>query len=233
MGRGEIDEAKALVESARARLVERYGEQHPDVAELDIDLAVIYDAMGDHAQTRRHAERARQILRDELGPEHPWIARAEVMLAYCANAEDDLGRAAAHLQRAAQIRIAVFGEDDVEAWGHRVNLARMRFDLGDLAGAVELAQRAKLAIGDAQPPTPSSLASLMTSALIAAATGNEAMALVDLERAAAAVDVVYPPRHPRRAEALETIAETFAEAGAPDRAAQVRASLDVAADPSD
>ncbi len=229
MGRGEIDEAKGLLESARARLVDRYGEEHPDVAELDIDLSVIFDAMGDTAQARRHAERARRVLRDELGPDHPWIARAEVMLAYCANADDDIGRAAAHLQRAADIRVAVYGEDDVVAWGHRVNLARMKFDLGDISGAAELAQRAKLAIGDAHPPTPSSLASLMTSALIASATGETEMALVDLERALAALDLVYPPEHPRRADNLETIADTFEEAGAPERAAQVRAELDAAA----
>ena len=148
------------------------------------------------------------------------------MLAYCANADGNIGRAAAHLQRAADIRIAAFGEGDVQAWGHRVNLARMKYDLGDLTGAAELAQRAKLAIGDAHPPNPSSLAALMTSAFITAQLGRTQTALADLERAAEAIDTVYPPKHPRRAEALEKMAETFEDAGASDRAAQVRAKAE-------
>jgi tetratricopeptide (TPR) repeat protein len=224
---GDVDAALQLTTSAQDRLLARYGDEHPDVAELQLDLALIYDQMEDYDSARVHAERAREILRAGVDSDHPLMARVELMLAYAAHATDDLNEAAMHLGRAADIRIRAYGEGDEEAWGHRVNLARMRFDLGDIAGADDLAQRAKLAIGESVPATPASFAALMTAGQIAVEAGRVDAGVVDLQRALDELDTVYPPDDARRADAVDAIATTFEEIGDARRAAEVRARAEV------
>ncbi len=222
---GDMDVALELMTSARRRWERRLGPDGPTVAEIELDLAGVYDTIGDTASARLHVERAQQSLEGQQDAPRALLARVEVLLAYAAHADGALRQAADHLGRAADLRIEQFGPQDAEARFHRANLAQVRFDLGDTEDAHQLAQAAKLGIGDTDAPRPRDVVVLATAGEIAMRTGRRELGRSDLLRALTAIEGAFGPQEQARTAALERIAALFEEQGEPHRASEIREQI--------
>jgi tetratricopeptide (TPR) repeat protein len=219
---GRFDEALVHLEHQRDRLVDEFGDDYPELASIWLDLAFTYHDLGRIEDAEMAATLGRAAVVANSGPRSLDVARAEHALAYVAYERDDLRGAIEHLETAAALRIERLGPDDVAAWSHRANVARVLLDLGDHERAHALARRVKIALGDLMPPPMDAIAAAVTAAEIAAVAGHRSIALTDLADTLELMRWVEDPGADYYARVREDVARVYDELGEPAKAAAVR-----------
>jgi len=81
---GRLDEGGERLARAAKRQIDRVGEGHPAVAEIQNNVAAILRARGKYHQAREIFQRNVQIMTDAYGPDHPELGMTKVNLAIVA-----------------------------------------------------------------------------------------------------------------------------------------------------
>ncbi|HEX4417406.1 MAG TPA: tetratricopeptide repeat-containing protein kinase family protein, partial [Kofleriaceae bacterium] len=135
------EQALALLRTARAHYVQRFGATTPLVANIDSNLATIYNDRGDYDQAIAALESALAIDEKLLGSDHADVGAVRFNLAAAYRFRGDYDRAIANALRAAEI----FGSKSPGSDRHRGALtmaANAANDAGDFARGLELSARA-------------------------------------------------------------------------------------------
>jgi tetratricopeptide (TPR) repeat protein/predicted Ser/Thr protein kinase len=98
-----IDGAEAYLEAARARVVAELGEDTPDVALIDTNLALVYNDRGDHDRAVVALRHATAIQERQLAPNHPDLGVALFNLAVAERDAGHLPEAIAAIRRSSEI----------------------------------------------------------------------------------------------------------------------------------
>ncbi len=228
---GDLPQAIELLSSARARLVRRLGPVNPSVADLDLNLAGMYDAVGDTDQSRRYTEAAHTILASRPPVDPSAAARIEVLRSYAAGADGATEQELDHLTRAVELRIEAYGERDVRAAFHRSNMARLWVDRGEFERGHTVAQLARRTVVDLAVPTTRSTHVLLTAAEIALLVDEVQMGTSDLRRTIAAGDEAFEHGSEQHSALLEQVAALYESVGEAGAAQQLRERLGTSVEP--
>jgi tetratricopeptide (TPR) repeat protein/predicted Ser/Thr protein kinase len=98
--------AEEVLQRARDAWVKAYGEDHPDVAQVDSNLGLVANDHGDHARAVELLSHAARVLEKTLGAEHVDLAGALFNLAVAQRDDGKLDEAAATARRCAAIYAA-------------------------------------------------------------------------------------------------------------------------------
>jgi len=182
--RGQLDETRALLLDARARLVALSSEHSREVAAIDSSLGTTARATGDLDAAERYHRKALAIDR-ELRPDgrNPEVARDLHNVAGVLRLRGDLAGAYQMYHQALAIEIAIRGEHGVEAGLTHNSLGLVKMAQRDWAGArveLEHALAALTAAGHGDRAFAEH-----NLGLVAAATGNHQAALEHYQRASA------------------------------------------------
>ncbi|MEO8702017.1 MAG: serine/threonine-protein kinase [Kofleriaceae bacterium] len=143
--RGQLGEARTLLDDARRRFAEISGERSLDVATIESALGSTARAAGALDDAERHHRAALAIDRALRGDKHPDIARDLHNLAGVLRLRGDLDGAEPMYRDALAIEIATRGERSVEAGITHNSLGLVRMARGDWTGArTELEQASTL-----------------------------------------------------------------------------------------
>ena len=135
-----------FLELARAARVAEFGEDHPDVALIDSNLALTYLDAGDTARALTTLRHAIAVQERVLGPDHLELAVAVYNLAVAERTTRDYAAAAATARRA----VAIYDKRQRGASRHILSLDLVA-EIENLAGHPELAL-ASAEAGFALPP---------------------------------------------------------------------------------
>jgi len=211
LDKGDFPQARALQEQSVGMLEAALGPDHPDVANVLINLGNVHYATGEFARTQAIDERALAIYEQAFGPDHPDVATT---LNNLANAVDELGettRARELHQRALGIREAALGPDHPDVAQSLLNLANAYYAQGDRAQARKLLERAvailETSLGPDHPFVATGVDNLATMHFDA---GEYGPARELYERALAARERALGPDHPDVAQTLISIAAVHA-----------------------
>ncbi|MGD2113789.1 MAG: toll/interleukin-1 receptor domain-containing protein [Acidobacteriota bacterium] len=197
LDRGVLDRARDHLERALAIGEAVYGPEHPNVATLASNLAMILQACGDLAGAEKLSRTALAIHEAIHGSQHPHVATGANNLGLILKARGDLAGAEELTRRALAIDEAFYGPEHPNVAIRASNLATLLRDHGDLAGAEELTRRA-LVIGEAvygsEHPSMATLVNNLVTIL--QARGDLAGAEELARRALAIFETTYGPKHP-------------------------------------
>jgi tetratricopeptide (TPR) repeat protein len=140
----ETDPEAALGHYAHALEIVRdaYGDDHPDVALVLLDIGALHEGRGDADVALPYAERALEIFEASYGSEHHHVGTALYNLGVIQEELDDDLAAAALFHRAAATWEATLGPNHRRVALPITLLAYISFNAGDLATAEEHYQRA-------------------------------------------------------------------------------------------
>eukprot|EP00811_Abedinium_folium_P036573 NODE_9270_length_1436_cov_2.304049.p1 GENE.NODE_9270_length_1436_cov_2.304049~~NODE_9270_length_1436_cov_2.304049.p1 ORF type:complete len:427 (+),score=127.37 NODE_9270_length_1436_cov_2.304049:3-1283(+) len=110
---GTPDDAQRCLEEALTLLRSGVGEEHPDVADVYVNLTVAATSSGKKDTALSYCERALNIRRACLGEGHPKVGESYNRLAWLHEDRGDHKNAIECLRSALQVRMVVPGEDDV------------------------------------------------------------------------------------------------------------------------
>ena len=172
------DEAYGLLVTARANNVRRIGETNPIIANIDSNLAVIYNDRGEHDRAIAALQSALAIQEKLIGPEHVEVADVLYNLAASYRYQHDLPAALAAITRAAKIQgVRSPGSDR-----HRnalTMIASLANEAGDYPRALDATSVVLAFAKPAEAPQTSAWAELeRATALIAVHRGAEARPLL-------------------------------------------------------
>ena len=211
---GAYADAKLHYERALAITEAVQGADHPDVAVILNNLAIVLEDMGDLDAGKPLYERALAILEHVLGPEHPSVAALLNNLAIVHSTTGEFPRAIELHDRALAIREKSLGPEHPDTAGSLTNLAVVRSASGELAEARALQDRAVAiktkALGPDHPDLALSLDNLAT---IHRLMGNLAESQALARRTASIWETAFGPDHPNTAAALHNLASTLETAG--------------------
>ncbi|HUS31330.1 MAG TPA: serine/threonine-protein kinase [Kofleriaceae bacterium] len=189
--------ARDYLERSRDTFVHTYGENHPDVALADTNLALVYLDAGDGAKALATLRRAVSIQEHVLGADHTELAAALYNLAVAERDGNDLDSALATARRAA----AIFDKRQHGAVRHLYSLALVAMIAnmrGEHADALIAAEAALALPGDPEEPIGPAWAKL-----------EAARALIKLRRDSARSQSLLAEA--RAAYAAENMADRVAE----------------------
>ena len=139
----ENQEAQSLFERVLAIQKRNFGDEHPAVAMVMSNLAMLHFFQGQHAESQAMHASALKINEATMGPDHPELAYSLVGLAEAAIAREHFAEALPFAERAVALRSAgnsTPGEYAVARFG----LARALWGSGgDKARALSLAEQAR------------------------------------------------------------------------------------------
>ena len=140
---GRNDEAESVLRTARARLAEALGADHPALSRLDIALAAIplYEGRFQEAEPRYRQLLAKLV--KSYGPDHPFVAIGWNNLCV---ADEKLGRleeAERDCRRALEIRDRFLGPESFDTAASLLNLAILRVLQGRPAEALPMFRRVR------------------------------------------------------------------------------------------
>jgi len=165
--RGELTQARDLLQQAVAILSKSTGPDSFDVAKVEMRLGELLRDLGDSAAAVEMLQRVREIYARELGPAHPDIGGALNLLG---TAQADMGEmelARASIREGMDIVLAAWGPDHPGVAMVENNLAMLAQALGDIdearRGMLDVLRIQRLRLGAEHPAlalTLSNLASL-------------------------------------------------------------------------
>jgi CHAT domain-containing protein/tetratricopeptide (TPR) repeat protein len=213
-GKGKSREAVPLAERALVLHKQVLGEKHPNYAGSLINLAALYESMGDYAKAEPLFRQAPAIVRQVLGDKHPFFATSLNNLAALYESMGDYAKAEPLFRQALAIDKEALGEKHPGYALSLNNLAKLYKSMGAYAKAEPLYQQArhitKQTQGDKHPDYARSL--------------NYLAALYDSMGAYAKVEPLYRQaldirkqalgdKHPDYAQSLNNLARLYTEMG--------------------
>jgi len=213
-GRGQLDEARGVLERALAMAEMAYG---PDDAEVGIhlgNLGLVLQDLGELVGARICLERALAIAEATHGPDHPAVGTFAGNLGSVLVALGDPARARLCFERALAVDESAYGPDHPAVASDLNNLGLALWDEGKAAEAYQCFDQAR-AVDQAAygPDDPSVARDLANLALVRADVGELPAARADLERALAIVESAFGPGHPEVATHLNNLAMVLQDSG--------------------
>ena len=145
---GDLEQARVFGEQALAQASEIFGEEHPDVAGIHVNLGAV--ALGQRDLDLAHAyfEGAAKTIVQAIGPHHPVHATALANLGHVARERQDLDSARRYYGRALDVLRERVSDKDPRVGSMLLNMGAVLADLGEhdeaestYARALELQQQ--------------------------------------------------------------------------------------------
>lgn len=218
---GDFAAARELWERALETLERDLGLDHPRVASLLANLALVSEDLGDYRGARRYYERAVELHRRD-DPDHPRLGRTLSNLGVLLWRMGDLEVAASVLREALEVRRRSLGPEHPDVAGTLNNLAMVHRAGGELSRARELYERSleikERTVGPEHPWTANTLNNLGNLHL---EMGGHEKAEAHHRRALAIRERVLGEQHPDVAKSLESLGRVLVRAGRPGEARSV------------
>ncbi|HEY5921874.1 MAG TPA: serine/threonine-protein kinase [Kofleriaceae bacterium] len=205
--RGHYAEARKFLEQALAMRIKQHGAEHPEVAAVHHNLAVVLDELGEYDHARTNSERAHAILEKLLGPEHPSVGIARLGVGGALRRAGKLTEARPHFEAALRIWQTAYGPDHPFVGMGLNNLMVLLHDMGDHEAALEVGLRA-LAFKEkhAGPDSAATANTLANLGRLLSDMNRDADARPHFERALAIRRKTLEPSHPDIATSLSGLA---------------------------
>jgi tetratricopeptide (TPR) repeat protein len=206
--RTELRQARQLLETALTMREDRYGPDHPDVAQSLNNLGNVLRELGELSAARTYLERALAIFEARLGPDSPRVGNSLSNLGFVLHDLGDLAAARDAHQRALAIRTTQLGSDHRDtAYSHN-NLGAVLRDQGELSAARSHLERA-LTIFEARlgPDHPDVAMSLDNLGLVLAELGELPAARDAFARALASREARLGSDHPDTVNSMTNLTE--------------------------
>ena len=211
---GRYQEAIALATQARELARQYKGQVHPGYANSLNNLALLHQAMGDHAAALPLSRRALEIHRTALGENHPGYAISLNNLAVLHRQMGDHAAALPLFRQALEIHRTALGESHPAYATSLNNLAGLYQAMGDHAAARPLCRQAleirRTALGENHPDYAASLNNL---AGLHRAMGDHAAALPLYRQALEIFRAALGENHPDYATSLNNLAMLYQDMG--------------------
>jgi len=205
--RGQLEEARPLLQRGLAIRERELGPDHPETAIILNNLAMLLNHLGEYEEARQLYERALAIDETALGPEHPSTAIALLNLSTLLRDQGEYEEARPLFDRALAISEAALGPDHPTTAAALKGLAWLLQDQGRYEEARPLYERAlaiqEKVLGQHHPSTATGLNNL-AGLLHDQGEYEEAQALY--ERALAIQEEVLGPDHPDTTTTLSNLA---------------------------
>jgi serine/threonine protein kinase/tetratricopeptide (TPR) repeat protein len=127
---GEYEQARHGYETALALYVAALGEEHPHVADLRYDIAMLHIDRGDPASGRALLEDILRIHAGPLGETHVVLARIHGALAELDRQQGALARAREHAVRSLENAQRLYGDGHIEVANAQLRLGAIAFQGG-------------------------------------------------------------------------------------------------------
>lgn len=216
--RGDLRQARALLERALAIREAHLGTDHLDTAQSLNDLGLVLHDLGAYDQARVVHERALAIRESQLGPDDLETAQSLNNLGITLRYQGVLDRAQTVHERALAIRQARLGNHQDTAWT-LTDLGLVLRERGDLDGSIALHEQAlpvfEACLGPDHPATAHCVSRLATALT---ERGNLDRALPLHERSLAIREARRGPDHPDTAHSLTNYGRALTARGDLDRA---------------
>jgi CHAT domain-containing protein/Tfp pilus assembly protein PilF len=190
------------------------GERHPHYASSLNNLAVLYQAMGEHRKALPLLQQALRLRREVQGERHPNYAQSLSNLAGLYQVTGEYGKALPLYQQALGLYKEVLGERHPHYASSLNNLAALSKAMGEPGKALPLLQQAlrlrKEVLGERHPDYASSLHNL---AGLYQALGEHGKALPLYEQALRLYKEVRGERYPDYASSLNGLAMLYRDMG--------------------
>jgi serine/threonine-protein kinase len=227
--RGDYAAAAPIYREALALQEAAVGEEHLDVAVTVNNLASVVYRTGDYAEAERLFRRSLEIRRKILGDDHPIVATTLGNTSFVLAAQGKFEAAEPLLLEALRIHREALGPSDTLAISLR-NVAGLRFDLGDVAGAGRWIDEAAAVAASVLPDDhPLRFGILARRASVDRFSGRLDAARREFAAAADGLAKLFPEDHPDRIGPLAGLADLAIEAGELDAAERhARAATEMA-----
>ena len=154
---GMYESARSSIEVALQLNIKNFGEEHPNVASSQSNLAIMYADLGNYTEAKELLEKALQTDIKNFGEEHPNVARSQSNLATVYKELGNYKEAVELLEKALHSDIKNFEEEHPKVAIRQSNLASVYQDLGKYERATELSESAYLSFknifGEYHPST--------------------------------------------------------------------------------
>jgi len=209
---GKYAQAIPLAQRALTIYEKALGPDHPAVATVLNNLAVLYEAQGNYAAAAPLLKRALTIYEKALGPDHPAVAISLNSLAELYQDQGNYVAAEPLLKRALAILEKALGPDHPDVATALNNLAELYKKQGNSREAEPLLKRA-LAINEKAlgPDHPGIALELNNLATLGGVSAREAESL--LKRALVIDEKALGPDHPTVASDLDNLAGVYRAQG--------------------
>jgi tetratricopeptide (TPR) repeat protein len=160
----QYDEADRVSHDGIDVLRRAFGDRHPDVAAGLHNLAAMHMATGRLEEAEPLLRETLDILAEALGDTHPLAAHCRDTLGVLLLGLDRPDEAMPLFDRALADRRQSLGDDHAQVGLTWKNLAVARFELGDIAGAIEAAENAIVILREYDTVDPERATALLTAA---------------------------------------------------------------------
>ncbi|MGI8778310.1 MAG: FxSxx-COOH system tetratricopeptide repeat protein [Acidimicrobiales bacterium] len=213
-GRGQLDEARGVLERSLAIVEMAYGPDDPEAGIHLGNLGLVLQDLGELTGARTCLERALDVAQATHGPEHPAVGTFAANLGIVLADLGDLARARQCFERALAIDESAYGPDHPAVASDLNNLGLALWKGGKAPEAYQCFEQARaidqVAYGADDPSVARDLANM---ALVRADAGALPGARADLERALAIVESAFGPDHPEVADHLNNLAMVLQDGG--------------------
>lgn len=207
---GRYDEAVPLAERALAISEKTLGAEHPVIATLLNNLALLYKAKGDLGRAESLYQRALAIEEKALGAEHPNVATSLNNLATLYKFKGEYERVESLYQRVLAIFEKALGAEHPDVAAVLNNLAALYRLRGDFGRAEPLYQRALAIKERAFGPEHTDVALMLNNlATLYSTKGDYERAGPLYQRALVIFEKALGTEHPNVAAALNNLAELY------------------------
>jgi CHAT domain-containing protein len=211
---GKYREAIPLVKRILEIREKALGPNHPDVAEILNNLALLYLDQGNYAEAEPLLQRSLTIREKTLGNDHPLVGESLNNLAELYRSQGNYAEAEPLYQRSLAIYEKVLGPDHIAVATSLNNQALLYYHQGNYAEAEPLYQRSlairEKVLGADHPLVALSLNNL---GLLYYEQGNYAEAEPLYQRSLAIYEKALRPDHPDIALPLNNLAELYRSQG--------------------
>ncbi|HEV7558354.1 MAG TPA: serine/threonine-protein kinase, partial [Kofleriaceae bacterium] len=206
---GTIDRGEELAHEARDRFRAELGPDHPQLAQLAQVLGALRQAHGDPTGAIPIVEEALRIQRANFGPEHRQVVITEANLGAVMIGARHYADARKRLEDVLPVAVRVFGDKHRLVVNIIDNLAGAARGQKDYAAAIDYAKRGiELNIATVGRDHPETVTSLGNLAAIEADAGQFHQAVVDGNKALAALQHLVAPGSPKIAGLLLSIGDS-------------------------
>lgn len=211
---GKYAEAVPVAQEALHQAEVILGAEHPDVATLVSNLAVLYQKQGRYSEAESLYQRALSIQEKTQGPEHPDVAGTLNGLGFLYKDQGKYAQAEPLYKRALSIREKALGPEHPDVAVSLNNLAELERSQGKFADAVLLYQRALQILEKVLGPEHPNVGTLLNNlAVLYRDQGKPAEAEPLLVRAVAISEKARGSEHPEVAASLNNLAGSYEEQG--------------------
>jgi CHAT domain-containing protein/Tfp pilus assembly protein PilF len=213
-GEGKYQDGLRAASEAAEVCKRLMGPAHPDYGAILINLALIYQSMGDYARAESLCRQASEVFKTTLGETHPAYAQSLNNLAELYRSMGDYAQAEPLYRQALEIRKKARGETHPDYATSLNNLAGLYQTMGDFARAESLFLQAKeiwqKSLGETHPDYGMSLNNL---GLLYEAMGDYAKAEPLYRQALEICQKALGETHPNYGASLNNLAALYKSMG--------------------